>query len=110
MASDYRADVDDTLIHPTEKTIQAVSFNYERKRWQVLEEAISADLEYLSSVADGDMEVVSRTLDDSCWIVAYLLDNGPVRYYRYLRQEREAQFLFNNRQALGACRWLKSTQ
>ena len=100
LASDYRADVDDTLVHPTEKTIQAVSFNYERKRWQVLEEAIAADLEYLSRVADGDMEVVSRTLDDSCWIVAYLLDNGPVRYYRYLRQEREAQFLFTNRQAL----------
>ena len=100
LASDYRADVDDTLIHPTEKTIQAVSFNYERKRWQVLEEALTADLEYLSTVAEGDMEVVSRTLDDSCWIVAYLLDNGPVRYYRYLRQEREAQFLFTNRKAL----------
>ena len=100
LASDYRADVDDTLIHPTEKTIQAVSFNYERKRWQVLEEALTADLEYLSTVAEGDMEVVSRTLDDSCWIVAYLLDNGPVRYYRYLRQEREAQFLFTNRHAL----------
>ncbi len=100
LASDARADVSDTLTHPTERTVQAAAFTYERKEWQVLDAAIAADLEFLATVADGDMEVLSRTLDDSCWIVAYLLDNGPVRYYRYLRERREAQFLFTNRAAL----------
>ena len=34
LASDSRADVADTMFHPVEKTVQAVSFNYERKSWQ----------------------------------------------------------------------------
>lgn len=100
LASNARADVSDTLTHPTERTVQAAAFTYERKEWQVLDAAIAADLEFLATVADGDLEVLSRTLDDSCWIVAYLLDDGPVRYYRYLRERREAQFLFTNRAAL----------
>ena len=100
LAAADRADVSDTLSHPTEKTVQAVAFTTERKEWQVLDDAIAADLDFLATVADGDLEVLSRTLDDSCWIVAYLLDDGPVRYYRYLRERREAQFLFTNRAAL----------
>ena len=100
LAADSLADVGDTLIHPTEKTVQAVSFQYERKRWQVLDDSIAADLEFLATVADGDMEVVSRSLDDSCWIVAYLLDGGPARYYRYRRESKTARFLFTNRESL----------
>lgn len=100
LAAADRADVSDTLSHPTEKTVQAVAFTAERKEWQVLDDAIAADLDFLATVADGELEVLSRTLDDSCWIVAYLLDDGPVRYYRYLRERREAQFLFTNRAAL----------
>ena len=100
LAAADRADVSDTLSHPTEKTVQAVAFTAERKEWQVLDDAIAADLEFLATVADGDLEVLSRTRDDSCWIVAYLLDDDPVRYYRYLRARREAQFLFTNRAAL----------
>ena len=100
LAADPRSDAGGAMVHPTEKTIQAVSFTYERKSWKVLDESIAADLEYLATVAPGEIEVVSRTLDDSCWIVAYLLDDGPVRYYRYLRGRREARFLFTNRGAL----------
>jgi dipeptidyl aminopeptidase/acylaminoacyl peptidase len=100
LAWDNRADVADTMLHPTERTVQAVAFNYDRKSWQVLDDAVAADLEFLSTVSAGDIEIVSRTLDDSCWIVAYLLDDGPVRYYRYLRRSKDAQFLFTNRAAL----------
>ena len=100
LASDPRSDAGGVMVHPTEKTIQAVSFNYERKSWKILDESIAADLEYLETVAPGEIEVVGRTLDDSCWIVAYLVDDGPVRYYRYLRGPREARFLFTNRGAL----------
>ena len=108
LAEDDRADVADTLLHPTERTVQAVAFNYDRKSWQVMDDAVAADLEYLANISPGDIEIVSRTLDDSCWIVAYLLDDGPVRYYRYLRQERDAQFLFTNRTALEGLSLVKS--
>ena len=55
--------------HPTEKHIQAVSFIYDRKRWQILDPAIEPDLAYLDTVADGDVEIVSRTLADDFWVV-----------------------------------------
>jgi dipeptidyl aminopeptidase/acylaminoacyl peptidase len=97
LAEDARSDVDDLMIHPTEKNVQAVAFMYERKRWQVLDETIADDLATLRTVADGEVEVASRTLDDKTWIVVYVMDDGPLRYYRYDRQARKAQFLFTNR-------------
>jgi dipeptidyl aminopeptidase/acylaminoacyl peptidase len=100
LAADERADLGHVVIHPTEKHIQAVSFNYERAGWKVLDPGIEADFKVLREISPGDFSVVSRTLDDSTWIVMYVIDNGPVRYYRYDRQQRSAQFLFSNRQDL----------
>ena len=100
IAEDSRADVSDSIIHPIEKTIQAVAFTYERKHWQIIDESIAGDLAYLKTVADGDFEVVSRTMDDNYWMVAYLMDDGPVRYYRYDREENQAEFLFTHKKAL----------
>jgi len=91
--------------HPTEKHVQAVSFIYTRKRWQILDPAIEPDLAYLrtvadGTVADGEAEIVSRTLDDRFWIVLYLVDDGPARFYLHDRTARAARFLFTNRQDL----------
>ncbi|HWR26290.1 MAG TPA: S9 family peptidase [candidate division Zixibacteria bacterium] len=100
LAHDARADLSGALIHPTEKNVQAAAFTYERRQWQVLDDSIAKDMSYLRTVADGDMEVVSRTLDDKRWVVAYVTDDGPVLYYLYDRDEKKAQFLFTNRKAL----------
>jgi dipeptidyl aminopeptidase/acylaminoacyl peptidase len=100
LAQDPRVDVSGFLVHPTENNIQAAAFTYERKQWTVLDEAIRADLDYLRTVADGEIEVWSRTLDDRLWVVHYVLDNGPVRYYLYDREAQEAKFLFTNRKDL----------
>jgi dipeptidyl aminopeptidase/acylaminoacyl peptidase len=100
LAENDKADVDGLIVHPSEKNIQAVSFDYERPEWQVLDPAIADDLKYLETVAEGDLQVASRTLDDRLWIVAYLMDDGPIRYYLYDRPNKKAEFLFTNRQAL----------
>jgi dipeptidyl aminopeptidase/acylaminoacyl peptidase len=101
VAEDDRCDVGGILVHPTEKNIQAVSFTYDRTEWKILDDAIAADLEYLKGVEDGEIVVTSRTLDDTQWTVAFLLDDGPVKFYRYIREpERKAVFLFNNRDDL----------
>jgi len=100
LAQDARADIGGMLVHPTEKNVQAVSINYERSDWKVLDPAVKADLEYLKSVSPGEFAVPSRTLDDSRWIVSYLMDNGPVRYYLYDRAAKNAAFLFTNRKPL----------
>jgi dipeptidyl aminopeptidase/acylaminoacyl peptidase len=100
LAEDPRADVAGALVHPTEETIQAVSFTYARTEWKVLDPAIQGDLDYLKTVAAGDLLVTSRTLDDRLWTVAFLLDNGPARSYLYDRSKKQATFLFTNRRAL----------
>jgi len=101
IAEDPKADLSDVMVHPTERNVQAVAFTYERKHWQILDESIAADLAYLSTVADGDVEVTNRTLDDKYWMVAYIMDNGPVQYYHYDREAQEAQFLFTHQGELG---------
>ncbi|MEX2560724.1 MAG: S9 family peptidase [Pirellulales bacterium] len=100
LAENDKADIGGVLAHPTENTIEAVSFTYARKEWQVLDPAVAADLEFLKAQADGEVEVTSRTLDDKLWTVAYLLDDGPVKYYLYDRRAKKATFLFNNRDDL----------
>ncbi len=100
VAQDPRADISDLMLHPTEKNVEAAAFTVERKKWKILDPAIEADFAYLRTVADGDFEVGSRTLDDKHWIVVYLVDDGPVRYYHYDRAAKKAHFLFTNRQAL----------
>mgnify|MGYP003376864209 CR=1 FL=1 len=100
LAADELADADQVLRHPTERHVQAVAFVYDRKRWQVLDPAIAADLDYLATVADGEVEITSRSQDDLTWLVAYVVDDGPVRYYLYDRQRGVADFLFTNRAEL----------
>ncbi|MDR3706822.1 MAG: S9 family peptidase [Capsulimonadaceae bacterium] len=100
LAEDPLSDADDILRHPADKHIQAVSFNYDRKRWQILDESIEPDLAYLRTVSHGDVEITSRSLDDRFWLIAFLIDDGPARYYLYEREKRHAAFLFTNRAAL----------
>ncbi len=100
LAENPQADIEDTMVHPTEKHVQAAASTYDRKQWQLLDVTITHDMAYLRQVSPGDIDVISRSLDDGIWIVAYVVDDGPVRYYRYDRETRQATYLFSNRQAL----------
>ncbi len=100
VAENAKADIGDMIVHPTEKTIQAVSFNYLRNEWTILDNAIKPDLDFLKSVAPGDVGIASRTLDDKHWVVSYLQDVGGVKYYHYDRGTKKANFLFSARRAL----------
>ena len=88
------------MRHPTEKTVEAVAFTYERKHWQVFDSAVAADFERLKTISPGDIAVVSRTLDDTQWIVAFRRDDAPSSFYRYDRRDGNAQFLFTTRREL----------
>ncbi|HXV76636.1 MAG TPA: S9 family peptidase [Candidatus Polarisedimenticolaceae bacterium] len=95
-----KADVSDVMIHPTTSEVEAVAYTYDRKNWDVLDEAVAKDMEFLRTVTDGETEVQDRTLDDRTWIVSYELDDGPVQYYLYDRDAGKADYLFSNRPAL----------
>jgi len=101
VAEDPRTDVGGVMVHPTEKNIQAVSFTYGRTEWKVLDPAIAEDMEFLKKFQEGEFIVTSRTQDDSQWTVAFVNDNGPVKFYRYIRPEKKMVFLFNSRDDLG---------
>ena len=97
LAEDPRADISGALAHPTEKNVQAVSFTYARTEWKILDESIRADLDYLKTVADGEIQITGRTLDDKRWTVAFAMDDGPIRFYIYDRQPaKKATFLFTS--------------
>ena len=101
IAENAKADIGSVLSHPTENTIEAVAFTYTREEWQVLNPQYQADFDYLRKLDDGDITISSQSLDNQHWTVAYLKDDGPVRYYLYHRgQQRAAKFLFANRQDL----------
>jgi dipeptidyl aminopeptidase/acylaminoacyl peptidase len=100
LAQDPRCDAQEVLFHPTARKPQAVAFDYARRRWEAVDEEVAEDLAYLGKVMDGELEVLSRTLDDEKWLVAYVRDDGPTAYYLYHRAEKRAEFLFSDRPEL----------
>ncbi|MCC7143656.1 MAG: S9 family peptidase [Candidatus Eisenbacteria bacterium] len=100
VAEDPRADAENLMLHPTTGKLRAVSFNYDRRSWKVLDPSVALDFDYLRTVADGEVLIGSTSVDDQRWIVAYMMDNGPVQYYLYDRPAKKATLLFTNREAL----------
>lgn len=97
---DPRADVSAAMVHRVKKVPEAVAVEYLRMEWTILDESIKPDLDYLKTVWAGDLRVADRTLDDRFWAVAYMVDDGPVRYYFYDREKKQARFMFSNRKDL----------
>lgn len=95
-----RADVGDTIAHPVTHEVQAAAANYLQTEWEVLDDAIAPDLEYLATVSEGEIEVLGRSTDDRHWIVGYTRADAPFRYYRYDREARQAEFLFTTQPGL----------
>jgi dipeptidyl aminopeptidase/acylaminoacyl peptidase len=97
---DARADVGGTLADPATGKVQAVSVDYLRDEWKVVDPAIRADLEKLEAIGPGDVSVNTRTLDDKTWIVAYSAAEAPLVYYRYDRSAGTLTKLFSARPKL----------
>jgi len=100
IAGDDKADLARVMRHPRDKTVQAVAAVHTRTKWQFLDKDVEADFARLAQVARGDVEVVSRTLNDDKWIVVLSTDDGPAPYYLFDRTTKEAKLLFVNREAL----------
>ncbi len=106
-----RADAADVVRHPTEKHVQAVSFIYERKQWQVLDPAIEPDLAYLRTVVGrrrGDRQPdPGRHVP---WVVLFVVDAGPARYYLYDRSRRAGSSSSPTARRWKAARWSGCTR
>ena len=112
LAANDQADVGGVLAHPTEKNIQAVPFNYERHR---VEDSRPGDRGGLSStwqtVAAGELQVPSRTLDDKTWIVAYADGRRPGALLPLRSAEQEGHVPVHQSPSRSkACRWPRCTR
>lgn len=109
IASDDRADAQDILTDPFTGAPQAVLFEYARREWKIIDNAIAPDWEFLKGLAQGDFSVVSRDVADQKWVVSYVRDDGPASYFLYDRAARNATFLFTNRSQLEGLKLAKMT-
>ena len=100
LAKDQLVDIGVFTVHPMECTIQAISINYDKTTYKVLDKSIAKDIKYLTNLDRGNLHINSRTLDDSLWLVAYESDNAPIKYYLYNKKLGKAEFLFTNSKAL----------
>ncbi len=104
---DPKADVRDVIQHPTDRRVQAALSSYERLSWNVLDPSIKDDLAAIQKAAPGDIQVMSRTLDDSKWLVAEIVSDGPVRYFNYDKKTKKVDFLFSNVKAFETAKLAK---
>ncbi len=100
LAEDARADAGMVLVSPANKTVQAVAFEYDRRRWEILDADFKADFGALGEKLPGDLNIVSRTQDDQVWILAIDEDARPQRYAMYERGEKKVTPLFSSRSEL----------
>ena len=95
LAESPLADIDCVIYHPTDLTPQAASYNYDRRHWIVLNKSIEKDLNFLSTVDDGELTVYWRTPNDKKWFVLFARDNGSNRHYEYDRDTKSVRYLLS---------------
>jgi dipeptidyl aminopeptidase/acylaminoacyl peptidase len=100
IAEDPDFDLSGAMVDDDKRIPLAVSIARARVEWKVLDESVKADFEVLAKVARGDFAVISKTNDDQTWIVSYIADDGPQKYFRYNRGTKKADFLFVNNSKL----------
>jgi dipeptidyl aminopeptidase/acylaminoacyl peptidase len=100
IAEDPQYDVAGVRLHPDTREPQAVTYIKERASYQILDPEIEADAEVLFALDPGDLTLTGHDDTDRTWLAAYMNDDGPVRYYAYDRDSKQATFLFEHQPAL----------
>lgn len=98
-----RADVVDVWIDPATGAAEAFATEYLRREWRALNADSQADIEFLDRSLTGDFSVVSRSADDTRWIVVEESPTTPRRSYLFDRAGpagRRLTSLFSHRPEL----------
>ncbi len=100
VAENQLVDVNFFTRHPTDKKIQAVTVNYDKVAYEILDDSIKADMEYLKKISLGNIHIIHRIKDDQVWLIAFSSDINPIKYYKYDRRKRQVKFLFSSKTML----------
>jgi len=98
---DARADVGGVMGDPASGKARAVAVNYLKNEWTVLDSSIQKDFDYLHTLGDGEVNVVSQSDDDRFWVVLLTRSDASPKYYLYDREAGKAMLWFDTRPALG---------
>lgn len=94
-------DVAGVMVNPQTRVAEAIAFNRARQEWHVLDEGVQSDFDALAAFRPGEeFSPVSRDLADTVWLVEFVADDGPVRYFSFDRQTKTPTLLFSNRPEL----------
>lgn len=98
-----RSDVVDVWVDPVTGSAEAFATEYLRREWRALNADSQADIEFLDRSLTGDFTVVSRSIDDTRWIVVEESPTTPRRSYLFDRAGpagRRLTSLFSHRPEL----------
>ena len=100
IAGDERYDVSAVRTHPDTNEPQVVLIVKARNELVVLDESVRADVEGITALDEGDWWFQNADHADRTWLVAFTLDDGPVRYWAWDRDAKQGTFLFEHRPEL----------
>jgi dipeptidyl aminopeptidase/acylaminoacyl peptidase len=95
-----KADVSQVWLDPRTRTPQAFGVEYLTEQFSALTPAAEKDIEHLKAAVGPQFQVLSRTNDDSKWVIVV---NDPVRVttsYLYDRSNGKVSKLFDHRPEL----------
>jgi dipeptidyl aminopeptidase/acylaminoacyl peptidase len=100
IAASEQADVQGVWLEPRTRAPQAYVVNYLKPEITTLGPAVTADVAFLTGKVGESFDVVSRTLDDSKWIVVTDDPQSPATSHLYDRKARTLTKLFEQRPQL----------
>ncbi len=96
LAENDRVDIGGVIYHPVDSRVQGYATNWTRTTWTATDESISADLQALDSIDEGDWKILSRSDDDSTWVVQYMAAHKPIAFYLYDRESKSGKRMFTS--------------
>ncbi|KAK6051742.1 peptidase, S9A/B/C family, catalytic domain protein [Cooperia oncophora] len=91
-----RAQIGTIMIHPTDKTLLAVTEVYHKPELFVANDTVMDDLQYLVNLRPhGSLQILSMSLDMTTWLVTYVSSDKPHEVFLYRSWVKTAEFLFN---------------
>jgi dipeptidyl aminopeptidase/acylaminoacyl peptidase len=100
LAEDPQGDVTGVKVDPGTRRPQIVATLRERMQYQVLDQSVAADLVAIRALHPGDPTFEGGDDSDRIWLVGFSNDTGPIPYFAYDRQARQARFLFDHQPRL----------
>jgi dipeptidyl aminopeptidase/acylaminoacyl peptidase len=100
IATDPRVDITDTIVDLYTGEPVAYSINVERRAYFALKSHVQLDIDFLNGRGLDEWSLVSRSEDDTLWIVIGISDVRSATAYLYDRPHRSLRLLFEFRPEL----------